>query len=389
MSAAFNILMVGAVFCAMMLLVLVSLLRSGIAGIREWIAADALAAGALVLYASGGDLLSPSMVNELVAGMYAAAGIATLAGFQKFYHREAPWVELGAGVVTVVAATAFFHFRIDSLLLRVVVLALFQVVICAGVALTIMLSRRAWRSRLSSLFTVALAAVVPLGYTARGIVYLLSPDNAASLLQPSPLNLVFLAAGSFALPALTFGAVTLVHETMMDKAAQAANRDYLTGAWSRRAFFDLAEREMLRSQRNSSALSLLMLDVDNFKSINDTSGHAAGDQVLIDVVLRAEAVLRSVDYFARIGGEEFAALLPETNRSSALLVAERLRMALERQAAITAPPHIVASDKTYTVSIGVAMLRGPESYQDLMRRADAALFAAKATGRNRVVSESD
>jgi diguanylate cyclase (GGDEF)-like protein len=288
-----------------------------------------------------------------------------------------------------VAATAFFHFRIDSLLLRVVVLALFQVVICAGVALTIMLSRRAWRSRLSSLFTVALAAVVPLGYTARGIVYLLSPDNAASLLQPSPLNLVFLAAGSFALPALTFGAVTLVHETMMDKAAQAANRDYLTGAWSRRAFFDLAEREMLRSQRNSSALSLLLLDVDHFKSINDTSGHAAGDQVLIDVVLRAEAVLRSVDYFARIGGEEFAALLPETNRSSALLVAERLRTALERQAAITAPPHVVASGKTYTVSIGVAMLRGPESYQDLMRRADAALFAAKATGRNRVVSESD
>ncbi|MGH8807722.1 MAG: GGDEF domain-containing protein [Noviherbaspirillum sp.] len=389
MSAAFNILLVGAIMCAVLLFVLVSLLRSGIAGIREWIAADALAGSALALYAFGGAL-PPFIASEVAAGMHAAAGVAVFAGFQRFFHRETPWIALGVGgALVVVAATAFFHYRIDSLPLRVVVTALFQGAVCTGVALTILLSRSTWRSRYPYLFTIALAALVALGYAARGIVYFAAPGEAGSLMQPSPLNLFFIATGSFALPLLTFGAVTMVHDVMMDKAAQAANRDYLTGAWSRRAFFDLAEREMLRAQRNGNALSLLLLDVDNFKRINDTSGQAAGDQVLIDVVLRAETVLRSVDYFARVGGEEFAVLLPETKRSAALLVAERLRTALERQAAITSPPHILASGCPYTVSIGVAMLRGPESYHDLMRRADAALYAAKATGRNRVVCESD
>ncbi len=378
MSSTFTILLVGALFCVLMLFVLISLLRSGIAGLREWGVANALACVAFVLYAFGREL--PAFIAyEVANAVYAAAMAAIFAGFRRFFALRVSLPGLTTAIGLLTGAIALFHYQVDSFALRTASVAAFQGGICFAIAYTIRRSRKAWRSRYPYYFTQAMAVVVALGHAARAIIYLTHTSDMTSLLQPNPLNLFFLAAGTFVLPVLTFGAVMMVHDTMMAKAEHAANRDFLTGAWSRRAFFDIAEREMSRSQRTGRHLSLLLLDVDNFKRINDTSGHAAGDQVLIDVVLRAENELRSIDYFARVGGEEFAVLLPETSRAAALVVAERLRAALEKK---TGGP-------LYTVSIGVATLHGAESYHDVMRRADAALYAAKATGRNRVVCEPD
>jgi diguanylate cyclase (GGDEF)-like protein len=380
MSSTFSILLVGALFCVLMLLVLISLLRSGIAGIREWSAANVLAGAGLLLYAFGKEL-SPFVAYEMANAVYAGATAALFAGFRRFFGLRVSLPALGAAVALLAAGIAFFHYRVDSFGLSAAAVALFQGAFCIGIALTVFRSRKAWRSRYPYYFTQAMALAVALGYLVRSVIYLTHTAEMTSLLQPSPWNLVFLAIGTFVMPVLTFGAVMMVHDTMMEKAEHAANRDFLTGAWSRRAFFEIAEREMARSQRTGRDLSLLLLDVDNFKHINDTFGHPTGDQVLIEVVLRAESVIRCIDYFFRTGGEEFAALLPETSRSAALVVAERLRAALERKPGLT-----LAS---YTVSIGVATLHGTESYHDVMRRADAALYAAKATGRNRVVCEPD
>ncbi|HEY8608596.1 MAG TPA: GGDEF domain-containing protein [Noviherbaspirillum sp.] len=380
MSSTFVILLVGAVFCVLMLLVLISLLRSSIAGIREWCVANAFACAALVLYAFGREL-PPLVAYEVANGVYAAAAVALFAGFRRFFGLRVSLPILAGAVLSLAAAIAFFHYRVDSFVARTIVVALFQGSFCVGIALTIRRSRKAWRSRYPYYFTQTMALVVALGHFIRSAIYLGHAADMTSLLQPSPWNLVFLSLGSFVLPVLTFGAVMMVHDTMMEKAEHAANRDFLTGAWSRRAFFEIAEREMSRSQRTGRHLSLLLLDVDNFKQINDSYGHAAGDQVLIEVVLRAETITRSIDYFSRVGGEEFAVLLPETSRTAALVVAERLRSVLERKAGLG-----VAA---YTVSIGVATLHGTESYHDVIKRADAALYAAKATGRNRVVCEPD
>ncbi|MGB9107126.1 MAG: GGDEF domain-containing protein, partial [Telluria sp.] len=154
-----------------------------------------------------------------------------------------------------------------------------------------------------------------------------------------------------------------------------ANHDHLTGARSRRAFFELAVREQARALRRRSPLSLLLFDVDHFKRINDTHGHATGDRVLVDIVERTGAVIRSIDTVARVGGEEFAVLLPDTGADTALLVAERLRHGLDR-----------ALDQAgYTVSIGAATLAAGETIDAMLSRADAALYAAKAGGRNAVV----
>lgn len=122
------------------------------------------------------------------------------------------------------------------------------------------------------------------------------------------------------------------------------------------------------------------MDVDHFKRINDTHGHAVGDQVLRDLVLHTQEVVRKIDYCARLGGEEFAVLLPDASFETALAVAERVRAALDRSLQL-APATIPVA---YTVSIGVAMLEEGENITGLMARADKALYAAKAGGRNRV-----
>lgn len=385
MPSTFNILFIGALFCVVMLLVLVSLLRSGIPGVREWCFANALGFVAMLLYAFGREL--PGFIAyELANGVYAAAVAAVLAGFRRFFSRKTHVKALAASVAGVVAAIALFHYQYDSFALRTVTVAVFQSAICVGIGWTILQSRQAWRSRYPYFFTEGMAALIVIGHTARATVYLVNPVELTSLLQPSPWNLFFLSAGTFVLPVLTIGAVMMVHDTMLAKAEHAANRDFLTGAWTRRALFELAERELSLARRTGRTLALLILDVDNFKTINDTWGHATGDQVLVDAVLRAETAIRSVDYFARVGGEEFAVLLPEAGRNAAVMVAERIRSTMEDSALAV---HVEGNPDTpaYTVSIGLAMLRDTDSFQELMQRADAALYAAKVSGRNRIVCD--
>jgi diguanylate cyclase (GGDEF)-like protein len=122
-------------------------------------------------------------------------------------------------------------------------------------------------------------------------------------------------------------------------------------------------------------MALLMLDLDHFKAVNDQHGHLVGDQVILNFVARTSSLLRQIDSFGRYGGEEFIVLLPETNPSEAMVVAERIR------AAVATPNELPA----YTVSIGVTTRSyGDTTVDELLARADKALYQAKANGRNRV-----
>ena len=158
--------------------------------------------------------------------------------------------------------------------------------------------------------------------------------------------------------------------------------DHLTGIGNRRAFFEAAELEFLRGKRLPRKLSLLMLDLDHFKNVNDTHGHPAGDMVLRDFAALLTASFREVDVVSRIGGEEFAVLMPSTDLAQAQAGAERLRQSVEM--------HAVQVDGTaihYTVSGGIATVDSDSAdFEVLMKRADAALYAAKAAGRNRMAS---
>lgn len=160
-----------------------------------------------------------------------------------------------------------------------------------------------------------------------------------------------------------------------------ANFDFLTGLFNRKHFLEKAEIELARSQRYTSDLSLLMIDVDYFKKINDTHGHKAGDLVLQMIASVFQSALREVDIAGRLGGEEFAVLLPETRIEEALDVAERLRSEI---AAAQIQQHTQSQPAiTVTISVGVATKSSQiEQLDDLLCRADMALYEAKAGGRN-------
>ncbi len=161
-----------------------------------------------------------------------------------------------------------------------------------------------------------------------------------------------------------------------------ANTDALTGCMSRRHFFELAQQEFARACRYGAQFSLIMLDLDHFKQINDQYGHAVGDKVLQSVVSTSYQLLRNVDLYGRLGGEEFAILLPETSLTYAVEVADRLREAVAANTIVLE----ASGSMAVTVSIGVATLSGADTdLNSLMNRADQALYNAKNTGRNRVV----
>ncbi len=163
-----------------------------------------------------------------------------------------------------------------------------------------------------------------------------------------------------------------------DNLARLLTTDHLTGVTNRAHFFEIAESEVARAERHGRALSLVMLDADHFKRINDTAGHQAGDEVLKRIADEAKALLRMSDIVARLGGEEFVLLLPSTTAGEAMVVAERLRLAVERAFIETAAGQLNA-----TISLGVASLGDANpTLQDLLAAADRALYDAKQAGRN-------
>jgi len=164
------------------------------------------------------------------------------------------------------------------------------------------------------------------------------------------------------------------------KLKEQAMHDSLTGVGNRRLFMQRAGEEIERSFRYGVPLSLLMLDIDHFKAVNDTHGHDAGDEVLKALVVETNAQLRASDVFCRLGGEEFAVLLINADAASAEALAERIRQALAKLT--------VAADGTsitFTVSVGgTQRAAGSDSVETMLKRADNALYAAKEGGRNQV-----
>jgi diguanylate cyclase (GGDEF)-like protein len=277
-------------------------------------------------------------------------------------------------------ALGIFHYGMDAMAVRVALSSLFHGAVCVAMAWGLRPWAQPGRARYPIRFAFGAALILAAAHAVRAVLYASHHDAQVTLFDASPVNLVCFALGTLALPGLTLGAVMMANAGLIGQARYAAEHDHLTGAWSRRAFFGRAERARADAVRTGGPLSLLIFDVDHFKAINDTHGHAVGDRVLADLVARAGAVLRG-GACARLGGEEFAVLLPQTSADAARRVADDLRLMLERALV----PSIGGAAVRYTVSVGVATLDAGESLPGLMQRADAALYTAKRAGRNRVV----
>ena len=189
---------------------------------------------------------------------------------------------------------------------------------------------------------------------------------------------VLIVAGYMVLQGISF---EKERSRMERELKKLASTDPLTGALNRRHFWRVADMEIHRHQRYFREMSVLIMDIDHFKRINDTFGHPSGDKILQELVKSCRQNLRKCDVFGRIGGEEFAVLLIETRAKAAMEVADRLRHRLaEKQTTVNGKTPI-----QFTVSIGVTHVRREdEILDDIIKRADKALYQAKNNGRNRV-----
>lgn len=334
-----------------------------------WGAAYLMGASAVTLWGTQGALL-PVPAELPNALLFAACGMIWN-GARLFHGREVRPDGLCAGAVLWFALMQDPPFG-NSETTRVVFSSL---VIAAYAFLTAYELRRERRRALAARW---LAVAIPLLHSA----VFLAPI-AVILLVPNPVpyaavfalfafeTMIYVVGTAFVVVVMAKERVVLVHKT-------AAMTDLLTGLFNRRAFLEASERIIAQRARRRHPVSVLLFDLDRFKSINDRFGHAVGDDALKLFARTASANMRTTDVIGRLGGEEFAVILPG-NTAEATMVAERLRSAFEAAGVEISGHHIGA-----TVSIGVATAIPPLDFDAMLVRADAALYRAKHNGRNRI-----
>ncbi len=185
----------------------------------------------------------------------------------------------------------------------------------------------------------------------------------------------------FMLPFLVINIVLIVAIAMLikkyvrDQLEQTANHDALTKVYNRHLLYQVLDREISRSDRYNKEFSFILLDIDNFKRVNDSFGHDIGDVVLVELCRLCEGIIRRSDIFARFGGEEFVVVAPETGLQQGMVLAEKLRSRVEE--------HDFKKVGNITISIGITQYEKGDSRDNLYKRADIALYNAKRNGKNR------
>jgi diguanylate cyclase (GGDEF)-like protein len=169
--------------------------------------------------------------------------------------------------------------------------------------------------------------------------------------------------------------IILIKKYVKDSLEDLVNYDSLTNIHNRRSFTEFLHHEIIRCERYKKVFSIIMLDIDYFKKVNDGYGHDVGDEILKELVGVVSRSIRKSDLFARVGGEEFAVIAPETSSSEAMLVAEKIRKNVEE--------YIFSKNIKVTVSLGISQYKINDDQNTIFKRADNALYKAKGNGRNR------
>ncbi|WP_424681773.1 diguanylate cyclase [Frateuria sp. YIM B11624] len=239
--------------------------------------------------------------------------------------------------------------------------------------------RRSSRARVALLAMCSLSALLLLWRNGQ-LWFDLNPP--ADIIQPDTVNYLYVLLSGMQPMFLSIGFLLLYSETLQRELHLLARVDSLTGVKNRLALTETATQLLSQAGRVGRPLGVLMIDADHFKSVNDRFGHGGGDKVLLALVGSIRGTLRASNVIGRIGGEEFVVLAPDTGLEQALVLAERIRETVE-----TTPLLVDGHLLQLTVSIGaVVAAPGEHDVKGLLQRADAALYAAKRAGRNRVMA---
>ncbi len=345
-----------------------------------WAAAYLMGGFAVALWSVSPDILPAAGTDLASALLFTCCGLIW-SGARKFHGREASVGGAIAGAVVWLVVT-----RMPEIMqwdnARVVLSSL---IITAYAVLTAIELRRERRKPRSGKGGRARALTIPLLH---GVIFL-SPILTTTLFTSAPvagngffplfalLTLLYVVGTAFIVVVMAKEHSALVHKT-------AAMTDHLTGLFNRRGFFEAAQKLVENQSKQGQSVTIMMFDLDRFKSINDRFGHDAGDEALQAFAATASSNMRLHDIVGRLGGEEFAAILPG-GTETALMVGERVRSAFE-----TSGVEIAGHAMNATVSIGIAeSLADVAHIPAMLSRADRALYAAKANGRNRICSDKD
>ena len=334
------------------------------------------AAAWLLLYFRGNSLV-PDPVSLPIGYAVLFAGVALESGALWEGAGRLGWRRLTYPLLALAIVAFFACYFIDEMGLRVVAgsLILGACYLSGAAALATGWRRGSMLRRFLVIATTLLALLV----AARGVLVLTMPDGwgwlSSALLQT-------LSSGAFYVLMMLggFGFLLLSREQLQQELARLEVVDPLTDVPNRRGFFDKLAPWMALARRPGVPTALVLIDLDQFKRVNDSYGHPAGDAVLREVVEVCKRQLRESDQLARLVGVEFALLLPRTGAAEALLVAERMRAAIAGGAIKTERAMI-----TLTASFGVTLIRADDNTVSLFKRADEALQQAKQQGRNLVV----
>ena len=371
-----SLIVISGLLAAVCTIVLFCLRRSfprTIGGISQWAWALLLLVLSSPLFAGRG--LIPDWLSIVVANALMFGGILLMyLGLRALADRPARPQPYLLGLAALVLAMAWFSTVVNHYGARTLIAAGANAVAfgaCARVALEISPGKFGGR------FTSMAFTLLVLVFLARVVGILYTFDASGSMLEPSLMQKAYLTVYPLGLLASILGFIVMINERLRQTLEHLASHDAMTGAFVRSAFLDRLESEVARARRHDRPFALLMLDLDQFKRINDEHGHLAGDKVIVDFAARVTGLLRQQDMLCRYGGEEFVLLLPETSLANGALVAERIRQK------VTEARHDVSP---YTVSIGVVAANGKAANDAnvLLEAADSALYEAKRGGRNRV-----
>jgi diguanylate cyclase (GGDEF)-like protein len=352
-----------------------ALLRAGTdlrSSLRAWLVGSILAVSSDVLFFLELDALPFALLLAL-AGLGAAEWLHAVRLFRGPARRAVwPWFVVAIAAATCLASPSYpVHVVATSTSLGLVYLG------AAWSALGIRVpDRSVGRVLLVAVFGLLVAVMAArLGLFVSGV------RSGAPPGFTTPARALLFVLASIGPVAASFAFVLACGERLGDRLLRWSLTDSLTGLPNRRAFFDALDRTLAAGHRRRQPTAVLAIDLDEFKRVNDTAGHAAGDLALVEVARRLQRGSRSEDTVGRLGGEEFGLVLPDADREAATGAAERLRLAIA-----SAP--VVAEDHSFdlTVSIGFAVAEGDETSADVYARADVLLYEAKRLGRNRVAA---
>ncbi|MBK6982853.1 MAG: GGDEF domain-containing protein [Betaproteobacteria bacterium] len=349
-------------------------------GLGTWTLALLAQAASFVLFALRGVI--PDWVSILAANALLGVSISLVAAaILAFRGRKLPlFVHFATGAAAAFAVGALIHDFGARLIAVSFLFAAGQVTLLA----------LAWKptpgvSGGTRGMFVASFALGTASFLVRAVGPLYSPEAIHDFLEPSATQAFSLMAGYTVILLSSVSFLLMQKERADFLAQQLASLDPLTGAFNRRTFIDLAEKQLSRARRIDAPLSLVLLDLDHFKSVNDNHGHLVGDRVLQRFADVVRDQLRKEDVLVRYGGEEFCLLLPDVPGPGAVALAGRIRKA------VAGSPFVMNGvEIPLTLSAGVAARidEGPEGLDQLIGRADEALYMAKNRGRNRVAAVS-